>query len=191
MQFFKNTLIGGLIFMVPVVIVFAILGKAIEIMMMVAKPLNKLIPIDSVGQIAMVNILAVLAVVLCCFFAGIIARGKAAQKVYRLLDTKLQAIPGYTFFKGMTQNMNDNEDSENSFKPVIVKFDDNTQIGFEIERSDGGNVVVYLPGAPNPWSGAVANFTADRVNPLSMTVAQAFGHMKQFGRGSAQHSDIM
>ena len=39
------------------------------------------------------------------------------------------------------------------------------------------------------WCGS--KFYTDRVNPLSMTVAQAFGHMKQFGRGSAQHSDIV
>ena len=50
----------------------------------------------------------------------------------------------------MTQSINNNEDSENSFKPVIVKFDDNTQISFEIQRSNSGDVVVYLPGAPIP-----------------------------------------
>jgi len=66
----------------------------------------------------------------------------------------------------------------------LVRFDDNTQIGFEVERLDGGNVVIYLPGAPNPWSGSVVYFEADRVTPLGITAAEAFGSLRKLGRGS-------
>ena len=176
--------------MVPVVIVVAVIGKAIEIMMLVAKPLNKFIHIDSVGGIAMVNILAVLVLVLCCFLAGVVARGEKAKNIYRSLDTKLQYIPGYSFFKGMTEAINNDEKSGNELKPVIVNFDDNAQIGFEIERTTKGNVVIYLPGAPNPMSGTVAYFSADRVQALSMNFAQAIGNIKHLGRGSVQFEDL-
>ncbi len=49
-----------------------------------------------------------------------------------------------------------------SMQPMLVRFDDNSQLGFEIERLDNGQVVIYLPGAPGPWSGSVAYFSADR-----------------------------
>ena len=37
-----------------------------------------------------------------------------------------------------------------NMQPVLVRFDDNSQLGFEIERLDNGQVVIYLPGAPDP-----------------------------------------
>lgn len=42
----------GSFFGVFVVIVVAIAGKALEIMMMVAKPLGKVIPVDSISEVA-------------------------------------------------------------------------------------------------------------------------------------------
>ena len=57
-QFFKTTIIGGLIFLVPIIIVVAILGKAYELMIMVAKPLSAWIPLDAIGGVALANILA-------------------------------------------------------------------------------------------------------------------------------------
>ena len=189
MRYIKITIIGGLVFMVPVIIVMAVVGKALKIMMLVAKPLDRLIPADSIGGIAMANILALLAVALCCFIAGVIARSALAKKAYRSIDTALLAVPGYAFVKGFTESMNSSEEAAKSLFPVIVQFDDNAQIGFEVERTAKGNVVVYLPGAPNPWSGAVFYFSEDRVKRLDLTVAQAIRNIRQLGRGSAQYSD--
>jgi hypothetical protein len=36
---------------------------------------------------------------------------------------------------------------------AAVRFDDLWQIGFEIERFEGGKVALFLPGSPDPWSG--------------------------------------
>jgi uncharacterized membrane protein len=112
-----------------------------------------------------------------------------AKKVYSAIDTALLAMPGYAFVKGFTDSMNSSEEAAKSLIPVIVQFDDNAQIGFEVERTGRGNVVVYLPGAPNPWSGSVAYFNEERVTSLDMSVAQAIGNIRQLGRGSARYGD--
>ena len=57
-RFLKTTLIGGIVFLVPVIIIVAIIGKAFEIMKKVADPLSALIPIDSVGGVVVVNLIA-------------------------------------------------------------------------------------------------------------------------------------
>ena len=54
-NFFKTTIIGGLIFLIPIVVLSVILGKALKIMMVVAEPLDKLIPIESIGGVALVT----------------------------------------------------------------------------------------------------------------------------------------
>ena len=73
-QVLKTTIIGGVVFLVPVIIIAAIIGKAFEIMKTVAHPLSALVPIDTVGKIAIVNLIAILLIVLVCFLAGHAAR---------------------------------------------------------------------------------------------------------------------
>ena len=189
MNFIKTTVIGGLVFMVPVVISVAIVGKAIRIMRAVTVPLKAHFPTGSIGGIAVVNLLLLLAIVLFCFIAGLIAKSSAAKRTYRSLDVTLQAIPGYAFIKGFTDSMSTTEEEAKSFLPVFVRFDDNAQIAFEVERI-GENVVVYLPGAPNPWSGSVAYFSAERVKRLEMSVAQAIKSIRSIGRGSAGYGEL-
>ena len=58
MNFIKTTTIGGIVFMVPIIIIIVILGKAFELMLKVAQPIDKLIPIESIGGIAFANLLA-------------------------------------------------------------------------------------------------------------------------------------
>ena len=74
MNFLKTTLVGGLVFLVPIIVVVAILGKAFGLMAALAAPLATWIPIDSIGGVALANLLAVAAIVVLCFVAGLVAR---------------------------------------------------------------------------------------------------------------------
>ncbi|MCP4259958.1 MAG: hypothetical protein GY774_20955 [Planctomycetes bacterium] len=150
----KTIIIGGAVFLVPLVIVVAVLGKAFQLMMVVTKALDKWIPADSIGGIAL-----------------------------------LGGIPGYTFIKGFTDSMVSSDKFAEDFIPVIARFDDNAQLGFEVDRTEHGNVAVYLPGAPNPWSGSVVYVREDQVDRLNITVSEAIKNIRQLGRGSAQHSE--
>jgi len=189
-QFIKTTMLGGLIFLVPLIVVMVVLGKAYGLMMKVAKPLSGWIPLDAIGGVALANILAVLAILLCCLMAGIIAKGDTAKRILKSVESKLLvAIPGYTFVKGVTDSLDSSEEAAKAFVPVIAKFDDNAQIGFEIERAERGNVVVYLPGSPNPWSGSVGYFEEDRVERLNMSVPDAINNIRHLGRGSAKYGE--
>jgi uncharacterized membrane protein len=96
----------------------------------------------------------------------------------------LLAIPGYAFIKAYTDNMKLGQEEAKSMQPVLVQFDDNSQLGFEIERLDDGLVVIYLPGAPDPWSGTVAYFEASRVKKLELSVNEAIRNVRRLGRGS-------
>ena len=77
---------------------------------------------------------------------------------------KLQAICDHAWVKGMTGEIHD-EDAEEVLKPVLVRFDDQFQLAFEVDRTADGLVAVYLPGSPDPRSGAVSYVTGDRIQP--------------------------
>jgi len=187
MQFIKTTILGGVIFLIPFVIVVVVLGKAHGIMLVVAEPMSNWIPVDEVGGVALANVLALLAIVLSCFVFGLMARSVPAKKIYRALDATLTSVPGYAFVKGFADGISRSEEHAKSFIPVIARFDDNAQISFEIERTPEGSVVVYLPGAPNPWSGTVVYLEPGRVEKLDMSVADAVKSIQALGRGSAKY----
>ena len=184
MKFIKTTIVGGIVFMVPIIIIVVIMGKAFELMLKVARPIDKLIPIESIGGIAFANLLALLAILVVCFVAGVFARSPAAKKIYKAIDNGLLAIPGYSFIKAYTDSMKLGQAEAKSMQPVLVQFDDNSQLGFEIERLDNGQVVIYLPGAPDPWSGTVAYFGVDRVKKLELSASEAINNVRRLGRGS-------
>lgn len=182
--FLKTTLIGGLIFLIPFVVIMAVLGKAVKIMMALAGPISKIIPIESVAGVAIVNIVAIVVLIFICFLAGLMARSKAGKRAFNSLDIKLMAlIPGYAFVKGIAGSMDGKEDKK-VLTPVLAKFDDQSQVGFEVERLDNGLVAVFLPGSPDTWSGTVAYMTEDRVEKLNIDFTAATKTLRTLGRGS-------
>lgn len=191
MNFIKITIIGGIVFLVPVVVILVVVGKAFHIMQQVAQPLGRLLPVESIGGIAIANLLALIAVLLICFAAGLVARSAQARRVYQSIDNGLLAIPGYAFIKAFADNLKMDEAAAKTLQPVLVQFDDNAQMGFEVERLNDGQVVVFLPGAPDPWSGSVAYFSASRIRALDLTVPQAVSHIRRLGRGAQAYAEAL
>lgn len=185
--FIRTTIVGGLLFLLPLVVVVLIIGKALKISMVVAKPLDAFIPVDSVGGVALANILAVLVVFVLCYLAGLVARFSGIKrKVAGIEELLIAALPGYAFAKTMVSGVVKAEDEVGNMAPVLVTLDDYKQIAFEVERTPGGNVVVFLPGAPNPWSGSVVYVSEGRVEPLDMAPQDAIKNIRVLGRGSAK-----
>ena len=184
-NFIRTTIIGGIIFLIPIVIIVAILGKAFKIMLQITQPLSKMIPIEAVGGIAFVNILAVLAILVFSLIAGMIAKSKLGQIAFDAIDAKLLIfIPGYADIKSMTESALDEEQTDNPLKPILAKFDDQFQLAFEVERTGNGLVVVYLPGAPDPKSGSVVYLNENRVEPLDVNFKTISESLNLLGKGS-------
>ena len=184
LNFLKTTMVGGILFLVPIIIFIAIIGKALELSKKLAAPLSVLIPLDSIGNIAMVNLLALGIVLLICFFAGLAAKSTLARKSIGNLESRvLSKIPVYGLLKSKIDAIVKPEKAE-GMKPVLARFDDSWQIAFEVERIQRGVVAIYLPGAPDPWSGSVCFVTEDRIQPLELTLLPVLKTLKGLGKGS-------
>ena len=93
-----TTLIGGVIFLIPLVFIVAVLGKAIQIMKSVAVPLSKFIPVESVAGVAVVPILIGTILFLSWLLTGLFARSPWGKRLYAKVDNVLlQMIPGYAW----------------------------------------------------------------------------------------------
>ena len=94
----------------------------------------------------MANVLAIVLLLLICFSAGLLARLALARKAVDALEANVLArLPAYALLKTKTQSMLSPDDIE-GMSVAVVRFDDLWQIGFEIERIEGGKVARVLAG---------------------------------------------
>lgn len=179
----KTTILGGALFLVPLAFVAIVLGKAFEVSMLLAAPLDGLIPLERVAGIALANIIAIVLILAICFAAGLAARsGMFAKRVSRLDSILIDVIPGYAVAKGMVAGIAGKDDAMSVLRPVHVRFDDYDQIAFEVERLDD-RVTIFLPGSPSAWSGSSVMVDAARVTPLDLPPHQIVSLLRVMGRG--------
>ncbi len=180
----KTTIIGGMVFLVPCVVVFAVAAEAFKLTFRLADPVSAWIPVDSVGGVAIANIVTVLLILVICFAAGLLARSAFGQRTYRSLNERLLMLfPRYAFIRSMTEGLSGDGKTQ-TLKPVRVTFDDHVQIAFEVERDESGLVTVYLPGAPDPLAGSVVHVPADRIEPLDTNYNAVVSGLRKVGVGT-------
>lgn len=185
MKLLKSTLIGGIFFLIPLVLLIIVLSKAYDIMLKIAKPLSKAIPLDTVGGVAVANILVVLLILLICLLAGLLATRPKFKSFQRYLEEKiLGPIPGYRVIKAFLNSLELHESSGERMTPVLVTLEKHQKLGFEVERSGEGRVVVYLPDAPGFITGAVVVVSSQQVTELDVPLPRLKECMEQFGFGT-------
>jgi uncharacterized membrane protein len=184
LKFLRTTLVGGLLFLVPIVMLGIVLGKALGIARKIVEPLAAHLHVESVIGFQTPLLLAVGGIVLLCFLAGFFARTVLARKIVNRLETAvLSNVPGYEFLKRMSESTLGVE-KDGGYPVVLVRFDDAAQIGFRIEVLENGLVTVFVPAVPNANSGEVYLISSDRISLLEVPPARALKCLKQLGVGT-------
>jgi uncharacterized membrane protein len=182
-KFLKATIMGGLLFLLPAVIVLIFLGYAIQLAAKVVQPISKLLP-DAVVGVGGITVFAALALVLISFLAGLVARTVSGKRIMRRFESSLLGgIPQYQLVKSMAEGLAKVENAE-GVKPALVSIEGGWQLGYLLEPLENGWIAVFLPQAPTPMAGNVMYLPANRVRLLGITMAQAMTIMKLMGVGS-------
>jgi uncharacterized membrane protein len=188
-EFVKTTVIGGVLFLLPVAVLLIVLGHAMRLADKVAVPISKSLHLDNFGDVAgasAATVIAVLVLIVLSFGAGLIARTEFGVGVSRRFETSiLGGLPQYQMIKSMAEGLAQVE-SAKGVRPALVSIEDGWQIGYLLEALENGWVAVFLPQAPTPMSGNVMYFPTERVRPLNLTMIQAMSLVKQIGVGSAK-----
>jgi len=185
-RFLKTTAIGGLLFLLPLIVIGVLIGQVVAMLMTVNKTLGEIIPDQTPGGMALLILLAIAIVLLVCFGAGLLARRSLGRRISKGFEKKLMLLfPRYSIFKDQLAGSIGGDETKPRMKPVLARFDDSLRIGFEMARTDAVLVTVYLPGAPDPWSGSVVFLKNDRVQPLGTEFGDTVGIFEKLGRDSA------
>lgn len=180
----KETFLGGILFLAPLVILLVILEKGYHIIQKITFPIVSHFPKVKILGLAIEEITAILIIVIICLTAGLIARTAYAKRlVERLENGILSFIPGYSFMKKTNENIMGFESAEN-LKVVLVPTDAGLQFAFLIEEINENNFTVFIPDAPNPWSGSVVFVEKKDIQEVEITQKEALACIRKLGFGS-------
>ncbi|UPZ17119.1 DUF502 domain-containing protein [Flavobacterium humidisoli] len=182
----KATFLGGIIFLVPLVVLLIVLEKGYGIVQKTTLPLVSALPKVSVLGLALQELVGLLIIILICLVAGLLARTAAAEKVVQKLeDGILSFVPGYSFMKSMNENILGLE-SKDDLKVILVPTDAGLQFAFLIEPVSDDKFTVFIPDAPNPWSGSVVFVDKKDITEIDITQKQALACIRKLGYGSEE-----
>jgi len=185
--FLKATVVGGVLFLLPVALVLFVLGYAVRLAKPVVEPVSDALHLDQLGHVAgigAVSVLAVAALVLVSFAAGIVARtGLGASITGWLENSLLIGLPQYRLVKSMAEGLAHIE-TASGVKAALISIEGGWQMGYVLEALENGWLAVFLPQAPTPMSGNVMYLPAERVRMLAITMFQAMAVVKGAGVGS-------
>lgn len=185
--FLKTTAIGGLIFLLPLLVIIALLGYVYEIVLVIYEPLKEWMPFDSPLLLALLFLAAIGILLLLCFICGLAARRAIARRFTEKIEKQLVMVfPKYAIYKDIVAGNLGGDDLAPTLKPITLQLDDMIRIAYEAGRTARGLVIVYLPGSPDPWIGSVALVEPHRVTPLAVDFNETAAICERLGRDSTR-----
>jgi uncharacterized membrane protein len=185
-EFLKTTIVGGILFLVPVALVLAVLNHAVQLAEKIVRPISHDLDLDhSIAGFGIVTVLTILLLVAVSFAAGVVARTRSGTRIKGWIESSfLGGLPQYQIIKSMGEGLAQ-IDGADDLKPVLISLDGGWRLGYQIEPAANGWVTVFVPQAPTLTSGDVFYLPVDRIKPLNMSMMKARSIVKHIGIGSA------
>lgn len=186
-RFFKTTVVGGVLFILPLVLIFALVEKAIHLLRI---PLGKLLPLfDSydVAGITLISLAAAVGLIAMCFLAGLLAKTKMASSALETLEVRvLGNLPGYQLFKDMSTRMAGLDD-DGSTKVGMIAEGDGWRLCLVLDAV-GDWVTIYMPdgGPAGGTAGEVRLMPASQVVTTDVTWLPLVASLRRGGRGALE-----
>jgi uncharacterized membrane protein len=183
-HFLRITVLGGVLFLTPIVVLVFILDKAFDLARRALKPVTAIIPDRLVSGAPTEAILAIVLIALLCFLAGLFARTRPAQRIVAELESSvLSKVPAYEYLKQAGASVMGL--GETADHPVVfAQLGGAWRIAVQTGVVGGGLIAVFVPNSPNPMSGSVFLVAADSVRPASVPLAAAMACLRRCGAGS-------
>ena len=181
-EFTKTTLIGGLLVILPVYVCIVLLAKAVGGLLVLLKPITAGIP----DSLQFPQVMAVLALLVICFAAGLIVRTRPGLRAKNAFEqTVLEKLPGYALVRGLAGRLAGN-DEQSAFAPALVEIEDALVPALIIEELEDGSYTVLVPSVPTPMAGALYILARERVHPVDVPFTTALKVFSKWGAGAGE-----
>lgn len=183
--FLKATIVGGALYLVPIVLILVVLGKVHAVTIKLVTPIAQGLQVHDLGGMSFARLLGIALVILACFAAGLFARTRLAQQLVGWLEHAiLSNLPGYSTISALGADVAGGGEARSEMKVVLARIEDAWQLALLVERIDATHAAVFVPGAPDPKSGSVYLLTDDRLKVIDVPLREAMKCIKGLGVGS-------
>lgn len=183
-DFIKTTITGGILFLLPVVLLIIIFTKAYAILHKLSAPISEKLP-ELIFGFDGSNLIAILLLVIICFFSGLLFRSKFAKKwITKIEDDVLINLPGYALIKSITAGAIGKQ-SDTDMTPILIHEDDSFSLAFLVEKGEKFSTV-FIPEAPRHDSGEVKIIHTERIEKLDISTHKFTQTIKTFGKGASK-----
>jgi uncharacterized membrane protein len=189
-NFFRTTLLGGIIVILPTIILIFAFKWLFGVVANGIRPLTNLV-VDNTDfpeqYDELISTLIVLVVIVMgCFLVGLFVRTRLGQIFYTGLEKSvLSRAPGYKMIKETVNQFLGKKESPFASVALVQIFENDTKVtAFITDRHDNGEVTVFVPTGPNPTSGFIYHLDAKYVHPVDVSVEDAMRSVISCGAGS-------
>ena len=186
--FFKTTIIGGLVVILPVAIMIFVVKWLLVFVADLIRPLTDVLVSQSHMQKILADLVVIGVLVAACFIVGMFVKTRLGMWFLQGLETSLfKKAPGYSVIKETVVQLLGKEKSPFSTVALVQLFGSNTLVSaFVTDSHPDGSYTVFMPTGPNPTSGNIYHLEGQYVHPVDVPVEEAMRSIISCGAGSTK-----
>ena len=183
----KRVLNGIILFLLPVLLLLFILGKAISIVQKLILPIKKYLPAERVFGVGLLTLISLVLILLICYLAGmLIEQKKVKWLIAKLEDKILVFIPGYSMIKAQTNEMV--SEAVANWQPVLIGEDGDWKMGVLVDQQPDGLCMIFFPEPPDAKSGEMKLVHESKLKKLDMPVSKMIRIIRKYGKSEGAFS---
>ena len=184
-EFLKTTALGGLLVLVPLLLLYLLLAEVLGLVVAAATPIAALFPKGTFGQVNTPVVWALILIVGVSFMIGLGLRSETGRRLGGWIERiVLNRLPAYSALKWLTSGFAE-AGKEGAFKAgVLTSSQGERQLVYVIEDDGDGPVTVLLPWAPAAFSGPVKIVDRKRIETLDANLGDVSRVLSHWGVGA-------
>ncbi|MCX2980224.1 hypothetical protein EYC98_05000 [Halieaceae bacterium IMCC14734] len=186
-NFFKTSLLGGLVVVLPFLLFWVLMDEVLGLIVALAIPIADLFPAQTFDHLSEPSIAAALLILLTSFIFGVAIRLELLAKLGRWLESAtLGKLPIYRAIKQLSTGLIGVEGGA-GFKGGLWQHDDGScDIVYIIETLSDDRVVILVPFAPASFTGSVKVVAAAFVQELDASAGEVSKVIANWGVGATE-----
>ena len=185
-EFFKTIAAGGLMVLLPVLLLCLVLAQMLQLIVTLATPIANLLQEGGLEKVASPVLVALVLLAGASFAIGLIMQSKVGRRFGQWIENAtLKQLPVYSALKRLTRGFAGTEAGE-TFMPAMLEIDPGIQeIVYLVEETADGLAAVMVPHAPTAFSGPVKIVDRKRLTLLDTNIGDLSRSLSHWGVGTA------
>jgi uncharacterized membrane protein len=183
-EFLKTTLLGGLLVLLPVLLLYLLLAETLPLIIALATPIADLFPKGTFDRINFPVLIALILLVGASFVIGLGLRSAVGRRMGGWIEQNtLGRLAAYSALKGLTKGFVGAKE-EAAFRPaLLISSEGEQELAYVIEDHGDGNLTVLVPWSPAAFAGSVKIVSQDRIEWVNTNLGEFTNVLGHWGVG--------